>query len=110
MRKPSRIPASALLLDDEDMEKYGVYAWRLNTNGYIQGLPPSRGGLGPVLLHRLVVGATNAEQVHHRNGCKTDNRKANLEKIAPWKHLARHAGIGRTRRPWYERVQKEESL
>ncbi|HSJ55742.1 MAG TPA: HNH endonuclease, partial [Anaerolineae bacterium] len=55
----------------------------------------------------LVRPLLNSEVVHHRNGCKTDNRIQNLELF----ESARELGVERQRRnphPGYRRVELEE--
>lgn len=63
-----------VLLDAEDLELVKQYQWCINGNGYVT----SGAGDAQVIMHRLIMGATNNSLVDHANRNKLDNRKCNL--------------------------------
>jgi hypothetical protein len=66
------------LIDDEDLPRVTGYGWHLRSDGYVAA-PTYIGGVpGTVYLHRLVMQAKTGDEVDHKFGVKTDNRKSNL--------------------------------
>lgn len=87
MSKPitlhSRHKASLVaLVDDEDYALVQGYKWFMSPQGYAWAHDYSQGwqaGMrGSVLMHRLIMGATQGQTVDHVNRNKTDNQRGNL--------------------------------
>ena len=73
-----------------DYERVMSYEWRLTTKGYVA----RRGGnSGSVLLHRFVLNSPPFLDVHHKNECKTDCRRENLDELSPKEHQRMHSHI-----------------
>jgi hypothetical protein len=66
------------LIDTEDVDRLSSRSWYINENGYV------RSGCPGVYMHRLLL---DAPLVDHANGCKTDNRKANLRSADKRKNM-----------------------
>lgn len=73
-------------LDVEDWERLWFYDWRITKEGYAMARIKGR----VVFMHREVMSAPSGLHVHHKNGDKLDNRKANLEVLTPSEHCKRH--------------------
>lgn len=70
------------LIDEADADLVAGRRWRIHKSGGTSARPYVASGSvcnGTfVMLHRLIVGATDGELVDHRNGDGLDNRRANL--------------------------------
>jgi len=79
-----------VLLDDEDYLTWNQFLWGRH-HGYAcadfrnPGKKPKR-----LYMHRLIMNPGPWEQVHHKNRCRRDNRKENLEVLSVEEHLQRH--------------------
>lgn len=58
------------IIDPDDFVRFSDTKWHMAGKGYVK----SRKGY----LHRLIIGASNGEEVDHINGDKLDNRRCNL--------------------------------
>ena len=74
-------------VDAADYPLVSGQQWRRNGWGYAEA-----GSKRAVLMHRLIVSAPPGMVVHHRNGDKLDNRKANLEIVGRKEHGSLHRG------------------
>jgi len=78
------------LVDDEDYRAWRGFRWG-SDRGYIcadfrlKGRRPKR-----FFLHRLIAKPQPWQQVHHKNRCRWDNRRENLECLSIEDHLKRH--------------------
>lgn len=63
-----------VLLDASDYEEVSNYQWSIGNHGYAT----YGAGKEQVLLHRLIVHASDHEIVDHKNRNKLDNRRSNL--------------------------------
>jgi len=77
-------PSGTASIDDDLFDWASKYQWRLRPDGY------ATRGKGRVFMHRLIAMAGPDEQVHHRNGNKTDNRRENLEVMTLREHNRLH--------------------
>lgn len=66
------------------------YEWRATKKGYVQRCGANSGS---VLLHRFILDAQAGREIHHKNECKTDCRRENLEELTPQEHQRRHLHI-----------------
>lgn len=64
------------LVDDEDFDTLNAGGWWVNGAGY--ATRRVRSLRTTLMMHRVVVSAPRGVQVHHVNGERLDNRKANL--------------------------------
>jgi hypothetical protein len=64
--------------------------WKIGRDGYAYRAVGRR----KLLLHREITGAARGCDVHHVNGCKSDNRRCNLEVLTPSAHGRKRKGIG----------------
>jgi hypothetical protein len=89
------------LLDDEDHQRWKQYRWGQD-DGYICADFRLKGNrVRRFYLHRLIAQPTPGQQVHHKNHCRWDNQRANLECLHPAGHEAIHPdgrAIGRRKR------------
>lgn len=65
-------------VDDEDYQKISKRGWSLNSNGYAKCTIRMNGKSRTLLMHRLIMGITNANDLDHINRNRLDNRKLNL--------------------------------
>lgn len=63
-----------VLLNKEDLKRFGRFRWFLSTNGYAQR-PSKRSN---VFLHREILKCPPSLEVDHKNREKLDNRRRNL--------------------------------
>ena len=71
------------LVDDEDYARLVAHKWCAMTNGHTSYAVRARsrrhgGRPGLILMHRIIIGATDEQIVDHENGNGLDNRRANL--------------------------------
>jgi hypothetical protein len=65
------------LIDKDDYDKVKQFSWQIkNRDGYIQSSQKVCGK--KILLHRIIMSTPDNLETDHKNGVKTDNRKANL--------------------------------
>jgi hypothetical protein len=67
-----------ILVDDEDYEMLMAYTWDLGARGYVRARPCSGGVRKQFLMHRVIVGAKDGEQVDHKDLNVHNNTRANL--------------------------------
>jgi hypothetical protein len=72
-----------VLVDDEDFEKLSKHKWEIATRGYVRTRKQVNGCRKHILIHRMIMSATEGELVDHINGNIHDNRKANLRITNP---------------------------
>ena len=101
VHKRSGVVAHAIV-DDEDVAVVGEHRWYLLPNGYAAtGITLSPNNQRRFRMHRMILrmGRWSDEPlaIHHRNGDKLDNRRANLAVVDRGDHLRIHAQ-GRTGR------------
>ncbi len=65
------------------------------TNGYIYYSIWENGKSTPHTLHALICGSTPGQHIDHRNGDKTDNRRANLRVVSPQTNQANRKRLNR---------------
>src|SRR5688572_10772522 len=64
-----------VVFDEEDVELIGSRRWFLiSPNGYAATILSGR----QTLMHRMLMGPTEGQEVDHINGDRLDNRRANL--------------------------------
>lgn len=74
----------------------GEPCWWKNKDGYIEGRVTRNGERIQILQHRYFVEnrlgrlLTDAEEVHHKNGIRDDNRDENLEVLLKGHHVSSH--------------------
>lgn len=70
-----------ILIDDEDVEFLSQFSWFLDKKGYAR----TNVGFGEhrtqILMHRLLMCPLPEEDVDHKNFCRSDNQKENLENL-----------------------------
>ena len=68
------------LVDDEDFEFISKHKWHANTHTYSRHLiyAKTRFHTKILLMHRLIMGAKEGENIDHINGNGLDNRRCNL--------------------------------
>jgi hypothetical protein len=73
------------IVDDEDFEWLNQWKWTYNPHGggYASRTDRSGGKQKTILMHRVILGAKDGEQVDHINRNRLDNRKENLRLCTP---------------------------
>jgi len=78
------------LLDDDDFLRWNQFLWG-SKQGYVCAdfrNPRKKPKL--LFLHRLIMEPEPGRHVHHKNKCRWDNRRENLEVLTYADHLKRH--------------------
>jgi hypothetical protein len=79
------------MVDDDDNRAWKGFKWGQNSQGYICADFRLKGGkIQRFYLHRLIAKPGPWQQVHHKNRCRWDNRRENLECLSIEEHLKRH--------------------
>ena len=76
-------------ISNVDFTRVAALAWRLGTNGYIYRVGGRKKGV-TCLLHRFIMDVKPRQEIHHRNGDRLDNRRANLEVTNASDHQRNH--------------------
>jgi len=81
---------TSTLLDDEDYLRWNQFFWGCK-DGYICAdfRNPGKKAMR-FFLHRLIMEPEPGRHVHHKNKCRWDNRRENLEVLTYAEHLKRH--------------------
>jgi hypothetical protein len=80
-----------VLVDDEDLERLSKFKWEISTRGYVRSRKMINGHRKHVLIHRIIMDASEGDLVDHINGNVQDNRKQNLR-------ITNHKGNSRNRK------------
>ncbi len=83
------VDGAIILVSPEDYARVQGDAWRIGANGYVYRRGGRTKGV-PCLLHRIILGATPGQEVHHGHGGKLDNTRRNLELTTPSAHQKTH--------------------
>ena len=83
---------AGVVVSQEDARLLTEQRWRIGGNGYVYRVGGNAKG-AQTLLHRIVMGATAGQEIHHRNGNKLDNRRENLEITTASEHQRYHRHI-----------------
>ena len=75
----------AFFIDAEDLFTIEDYCWGEAVNGYL--CTNERRGTGMLLMHRVIMKASDGEIVDHINHDLHDNRKCNLRKVSKAENL-----------------------
>lgn len=79
MKKIELTQGKVALVDDEDYEYLNQWKWHYDDHGYaVRNSPRTNGKQKTILMHRIVVGATDSMEVDHINHNRLDNRGCNL--------------------------------
>jgi len=76
------------LIDAVDVPIVQPYRWHLTSAGYAAR---TEKGIGCVLMHRAILGASCGPQVDHRNGDRLDNRRSNIRPCTASENSANRA-------------------
>jgi len=79
----------AAWIDEEDEELLSRYKWRIE-GGYAVTSVLTRYGLRTMSMHRMVMKNPKGQDIHHKNNCRLDNRKFNLEPKDRAPHFEEH--------------------
>jgi hypothetical protein len=72
-----------VLVDDGDLENLTKFKWEISTRGYVRARKMVSGHRSHILIHRMIMNASEGEIVDHINGNVQDNRKSNLRITNP---------------------------
>lgn len=92
MKKIVLASQDVALVDDKDYEFVSRWKWKRHPQGYASRSGYENGQFVTILMHRLIADAKDGVEVHHVNGNKLDNRRANLQIIEPKEHRMEHVG------------------
>ena len=77
MKKIPLTQGKYALVDNEDYLELSKYKWCLNTNGYaVRRVGGRKAKL--TIMHRVIIGAQDGQEVDHISRNKLDNRRSNL--------------------------------
>lgn len=105
------------IVDDSDFEWINQYKWSVNGGGYVTGSYGPLGRRYPVMLHRLLAGATEGMEADHRNNDKLDNQRKNLRVCTPKQNMMNrpigvlntsgHKGVSwdKSRKKWSAKIR-----
>lgn len=77
-------------VDERDYHTLSNWKWKRHPQGYASRTGYSAGTYVCHLMHRYILDAPEGMEVHHVNGDKLDNRRANLELVEPKTHRMMH--------------------
>lgn len=83
------------IVDNDDYEWLNQWKWCVNGRGYVTRTTPDRKF---ILIHRIIMNASNGIQVDHINGNKLDNRHENLRFATQAQNnsnVGKHRGLSR---------------
>lgn len=78
------------LLDDDDHRAWSGYKWGCHQGYICADFRMGDRKIRRFFLHRLIVKPVRGQQVHHKNKCRWDNRRENLECLSVEEHARRH--------------------
>lgn len=100
----------AVLMDAEDLERYGQEKWNICSEGYVvRSEYIGQGKSKRIRLHREIMDAPEDLEVDHINGNPLDNRKSNLRLCTP-KENSWNRGIRKDNTTGYKGVFRREGI
>lgn len=97
--------AQVAVIDDDDVARATIHAWRLASHGYVYRTERGR----TVYLHRFLADPLPSQVVDHASGDRLDNRRANLRVCAHRENIANQRKQRRRTSSRYKGVYKSHA-
>ncbi len=105
------------LIDDEDFEIVSLFDWQINRDGYVFTDFNLNGKRKKILLHRMIMNASDSQWLDHKSSNRLDNRKCKLRFCTPTENacnrlpnnncISKYKGVNwsKSRKKWRARIQ-----
>ena len=105
MREISLTQGKFAIVDDEDYERISAHKWSFQNGGYAVRTEKHGNSHHVILMHRVISGAREGQQVDHIDHNTLDNRKSNIRVCSPSQNHG-NRGLNKNNTSGYKGVAK----
>lgn len=108
-----KVSNTVAVVDDQDYDLVVQYRWWLTKQGYAYTQKSYKGNRTTTLMHRLIAGPADGEEIDHENLDKLDNRRQNLRLCTRSQNNANrpgskgYKGVRWSKNAWQAEIKKD---